>query len=564
MINDFTREPFRILRMTPDPNGRRFPADSRKRGMIMAKKSRPTLVTILIIVQWMLCTSGFAAGSTMLVDDEVIGEGQQTDARPSEPEPVAWEPITKTEGVDYPLFVGIGSASTPAYQIDVVSGAAIQAYLGTHTWGSAYDALKDRVIFCSYADLYQWPVGGYVSSLGTITDAAGSPLDMHGLAFRAGTLYGTSLTTDTIFTINLETLIATPLITLVDPGVSISGLAVDPTTGDFYATDDGTNAALVRINLGGTLTTVAPYVAGETDVDGLAISPDRLAYLITDDDTPPTYDVFDLDLGAYVGTVANPWTGALGNQVGGAWITEPAQGPLFTGLNSSTEPAYRVDLGTGTAHPVFIADHVWGAAYDPLYDRVIFNNAADLYQWPVSGSPTLLGTIAGGVAMHGLAFHDGTLYGISITTDTLYTIDLVTFDASPFITLVVPASISGLAVDPTSGEFYGTDDTSLALVRINLDGSLTTVAPYQAGETDVDGLAISPGRLAYLMTDDDTPPTFAVFDLSTLTWVGTVVNPYIGAPGAQVGGAWIIEGFAEIFADGFESGGTGSWSDTSS
>jgi len=70
------------------------------------------------------------------------------------------------------------------------------------------------------------------------------------------------------------------------------------------------------------LTLIAAYIGGETDVDGLAISDSREAYLITDDTTPPYFNVYDLNAMAYTTVVSNPWpTTAV--QVSGAWLGAP-------------------------------------------------------------------------------------------------------------------------------------------------------------------------------------------------------------------------------------------------
>lgn len=48
-------------------------------------------------------------------------------------------------------------------------------------------------------------------------------------------------------------------------------------TGEFYATDDDTTpngSGLFRINANGTGTLITPYPAGQTDIDGLAVSDD--------------------------------------------------------------------------------------------------------------------------------------------------------------------------------------------------------------------------------------------------------------------------------------------------
>jgi hypothetical protein len=222
-------------------------------------------------------------------------------------------------GGSYPLFASNDTTTIPAVQIDVSSSDFITAFVGWDGWGAAYDPAGDKVYHNNGSSLYEWPVGGTPVLLGTITVSGGATLTVHGLAFYEGNLYATSISTDQIYTIDLTTYLATSIISLVDTSASISGLAIDQATGDIYGTDDGTNDALVKINNDGTLTVVAAYLAGETDVDGLAISNSGQAYLITDDNTPPYFNVYDLNLMTYTGVISYPWT-ANANQVGGAWI----------------------------------------------------------------------------------------------------------------------------------------------------------------------------------------------------------------------------------------------------
>jgi hypothetical protein len=101
----------------------------------------------------------------------------------------------------------------------------------------------------------------------------------------------------------------------------MGGLAVDPSTGFFYATDDGSTDSLVRINMDGTVTPIAPYPTGETDIDGLAISNDGRAFLITDQ--PGNIYVYDLVADAYLPPFANPWTTSE-TFSGGTWIQAPS------------------------------------------------------------------------------------------------------------------------------------------------------------------------------------------------------------------------------------------------
>jgi hypothetical protein len=264
----------------------------------------------------------FGFSTTSAMAQTLVDEGE-LDVLSPQP-----EVVQGAEGVDpaYPLFAGNDdSATLDNVQIDVSDGMFITAFSGVDAWGAAYDAGTGTVYHNDGSTLYSW-TGGAPVMLGTIMDVAGAPITIHGLAFYADTLYGTSISTDIIYTIDPGTQVATPYITLTDTSASISGLAADPTNGDLYGTDDLSNVGLVRINLDGSLTLIAAYLGGENDVDGLAISGDRMAYLITDDNTPPEFNVYDLNADAYSGTVAYPW-GGNAVQVSGAWIGDGDVGP---------------------------------------------------------------------------------------------------------------------------------------------------------------------------------------------------------------------------------------------
>lgn len=228
-------------------------------------------------------------------------------------------PANPRNGVgSYQLFAGNETTTIPQVLIDVTTNDYITAFIGVPAWGAAFDPVNNKVYHNDGSSLYEWPVGGTPSLLGTIMDS-GIPRFVYGLAFYNDTLYATSFLTNQIYQIDVGTLEATPIITLVDTAAEISGLAIDPNTGDIYGTDDGNNDALVRINNDGTLTVVAPYLGGEDDVDGLAISPGGQAYLITDDNTPPYFNVYDLNVMTYTSVVSNPWT-QTAVQVSGAWV----------------------------------------------------------------------------------------------------------------------------------------------------------------------------------------------------------------------------------------------------
>jgi hypothetical protein len=112
-----------------------------------------------------------------------------------------------------------------------------------------------------------------------------------------------------VYSINPASLIITVVIEYVDADFDFGGLAIDLTTGEFYGTNDDTSpngSGLFRINSNGTGTLIASYPTGQTDIDGLAISDTRVAYLVIDE--PGNIYVYDLVGGTYLAPLTAPWT----------------------------------------------------------------------------------------------------------------------------------------------------------------------------------------------------------------------------------------------------------------
>lgn len=228
--------------------------------------------------------------------------------------------------------------------------------------------------------------------------------------------------------------------------------------------------------------------------------------------------------------------------------------PLFVGVDDPALFTYLIDPGTGTSYPQFTGGEVWGATYDPANDRIFFSDGTMLYEWPVgAGSPTLLGTIvssntAASLSMLGLAFDGGQLYGsrgIGTAGDPegLYAINLTTLQASLVTTYPIGSDavdMGGLDFHPTTGVLYGVnDDADLrGLVQIDLDGTVTLVAPYPAGEIDVDGLAVGDDNRAYMVIDN--PGDIYVFDFGTMTYTTPITAPWATSE-VFAGGAWLYE-----------------------
>lgn len=219
-------------------------------------------------------------------------------------------PTSEPVLVTHPLFIGVDDISVPAYMGNPSTNEWLQAFVGYQLWGAAYDNVNDKVYFNNGSTLYEWPVGGTVTQLGTITDTLGATQSIVSLAFYNGVLYGTkNISNEAVYKINTTTRVATVFIDYTDADFDFGGLAIDPNTGLIYATNDDTTpygSGLFRINTDGTGTLIASYPSGQTDIDGLAISNSGIAYLIIDE--PGNIFVYDLIGGAYLTPLTNPWT----------------------------------------------------------------------------------------------------------------------------------------------------------------------------------------------------------------------------------------------------------------
>jgi hypothetical protein len=213
---------------------------------------------------------------------------------------------------------------------------------------------------------------------------------------------------------------------------------------------------------------------------------------------------------------------------------------LFIGVDDVTVSTYTLLPSDGTAFPQFTGYDVWGAALipDPTPGNgvVYFNDGTELYRWPANGSPELCCTMTFGGANQSMvsATYDPVggqlLMTRNVTTEAVYALPVVAANcpASCEVTqeIVYPstADIGGLALDTSTGNLYGTDDGSNdSVVQINNDGSLTVIAAYPVGESDIDGLAYGDGKL-YLITDE--PGDIYVLDIASATYQTPIPNPW--------------------------------------
>ena len=113
----------------------------------------------------------------------------------------------------------------------------------------------------------------------------------------------------------------------------------------------------------------------------------------------------------------------------------------------------------------------------------------------------------------------------------VYEIDPVTLVATQLYVYPSTFDFGGVDVDAATDLLYGLNDATTApgrgLYEIDVVAQTTTLrAPYPAGETDIDGLAVYNG-LAYYVTDQ--PGLFYIYDVASGTQVGTLTSPFTGS-----------------------------------
>lgn len=210
---------------------------------------------------------------------------------------------------------------------------------------------------------------------------------------------------------------------------------------------------------------------------------------------------------------------------------------------SGTATIYNVNPTTGVATPIYSSStsdaKPWGMAYDAASGTLYWNNGSTLYSSPMGGTltPTNLGTMMfnnATVNFVGLGFRNGKLFGTrNIATEAVYEIDPNSLVATQLYVYPTTFDFGGLDVDAATGKLYGLSDTGGAgLYEIDEVGMTTTLrAPYPAGDSDIDGLAVHNG-IAYYVNDGPntgTQANFYVFDIATGLQIGTIPSPFTGS-----------------------------------
>ncbi|MER2598813.1 MAG: hypothetical protein ABTQ73_04790 [Caldilineales bacterium] len=490
----------------------------------MQRKHTVFLLALLILLAVLIPATVLAQGPGE--DQETLLEQAKARAAEQNPEAASLStPLMPNLAVDYPLFVGVDDATVPAYQMDVTDSSTIQAFIGAQVWGSAYDVLNQIVYFNNGSTLYAWPVGGAISTLGSIVDAAGAAQSMVGLAFYGGQLYGVkNIANEAIWSINTTTLVATVAIDYVDADLDCGGFAADPETGVFYCTNDDATpygASLVIINPDTTVTPVVAYPAGETDIDGLAISNDGFAYMVTDQ--PGNIYVYDLAGAVYATPLTAPWTSS---EVFSAatWIWEEPMGGQCpagpeTGELTANDPLFNRPVGSGgscTLSGVGTAVHY------------------DVYSYYLDGTPPqdLFASLLGGTTLDTvMVFYqvpDGSQNPFDATQPCLNT---VAYNDDFGGTLQSQISATGLAVGWVDVVVTTFDNGDTGPYTMNV----TSQSCQGGGEPNI---VVDPLSMALKLFPDESttrPLTISNTGDITLTWM-IEEEATMAAPAAMSGG----------------------------
>ncbi|MEE4272434.1 MAG: hypothetical protein V2I67_12215 [Thermoanaerobaculales bacterium] len=210
------------------------------------------------------------------------------------------------------------------------------------------------------------------------------------------------------------------------------------------------------------------------------------------------------------------------------------------GWGTVANPAYSVDVDDGSATQSFTGVPVGGAAYDAANARILFTSSlttsfSEIWEWPLTGSPTQLGEIThqgSPLRIDGLAFIGGTLYGVlsfddfvpagifSIDTSTWVATSVLPFPAGP----AASGGLSGLAGDAGSGLLYAPDDNTSQVLSIDpVGGTVSVVAAYPGGEVDIDGMTFGNGVI-YLVPDESG--SIYPYDVGAGAYQTAITSPF--------------------------------------
>ncbi len=473
---------------------------------------------ILSVVPLTLARSSLARHECPQVNARL--EDDEDNCSPDQPmiQTQASIPLIATSNVitGFELFVGTGENGPPSnnpFLIDVATNLSETALLSVSVSGATYDPFGERVLFTSNSadefesDLWQWVPGTITPTLLGVIRTPDGDLAIDGLAMAKGLLFGAHQLSSSAgeaglyeislnAMVNTDTIQASQVLTWSTGDRSINGLDADPRNGRIYAADDS-QMELVEISLDGTITPVIPYLsAAETDLDGLAIGDNGLAYLVPDDPNPGSIYVYDLDDGIYVDLIRSPWTGEDSASAGAFQYPLPPP-PTSDGILTKT-------VGTDP--------NICASTHD--FSLPIGTEATYCYRFTNTGDITLtehtlvdsqLGTILGGFNLRlgpGASVWLTQTANVGITTvntatwiasspGTRYTDPLADNFSVPLSEIPTDELVSPLEISPISPQggviapdltelLAGFDDTNLILTM----SFATSISPADSGLPD--------------------------------------------------------------------------------
>jgi subtilisin-like proprotein convertase family protein len=512
----------------------------------MSLSVRSRLQRLLVVIAFVIAIFSIFL-STSVQAQEPVDAGSdssvQTDEAQAEIEKASNPPVRDTSAIrSYPsvagvnpLFAGVDDVAIPGQTTDPAVGTWTPLFSGIQIWGAAYDYDDDILYITEGTFLSQ-----YIFASGTLTDVAsitssadGAVLSMVSLAYANGTLYGTrnvgsGVNPEGIYSINQTTGVATLTGAFPVPAsADLGGFDGDPDTGILYATNDSTPRGLVEVNPNGTFTQVAPYPAGETDIDGLAVG-DGKAYLIEDDSIAAggVVYIYDFDVMTYTGTIDLPWPTSETFSAG-AWLagqSGPTPTPSAT-ITPGGPTATATSTPSNTPTATATATQVPGV---PFY-AVDLRAAPNVFFRSNTGSPEgALVTISNPANdYYGGDFVNNDfsqLYAINITTNNLVTLNTTTGAETVIGPMVPPAGQTwgGLRWDPSTSTLYAMSNVTGGgtLFTVNpATGATTTVAPF-TGLTLLIDIAISPaGQMYGIDISNDS-----LYSINKATGVATLIG----------------------------------------
>lgn len=220
-------------------------------------------------------------------------------------------------------------------------------------------------------------------------------------------------------------------------------------------------------------------------------------------------------------------------------------------VNNGEPNLFLIDVTTDTATALADTFEVWGAAADDPSGILYTNDGSTLqtstYADIANPTTTTIQSSAGtALSMVGLAYGDGTLYGIrniggdgGATPEALYAIDPATGIATVLLDYAAADfDFGGIDYNPADGLLYATnDDASPARGLYSIDpatGAINFVVDYPGGEVDIDGTAVGDG-VVYFVTDE--PGDIYRYDIASGTFLSPLTNPVTGSELFSAG-AW--------------------------